>query len=80
MDKDTYAVLVSGLKACTTRNVLEDTFKRYDVNDFAERIECLNKCMGDPKTFFSAGEDLDIKNKYELTVEMFLTGAWKILL
>lgn len=71
-------VLVSALAACKTRALLDDTFSRYEANDYDFRIECMNECMGNPKTFFSQGDDIALKEKYELTVQMFLIGAWKM--
>lgn len=75
---ETKAVLVSALAACDTRELLEDAFNRYEASDLKFRMECMNECMGNPKTFYSAGESISLNNAYELTVQMFLTGAWKI--
>lgn len=75
---ETKAVLVSALAACDTRELLEDAFKRYEASDLKFRIACMNECMGNPKTFYSSGENTSLENAYELTVQMFLTGAWKI--
>lgn len=33
--------------------------------------------MGNPETFFSA-QSLSIDDKYELTIQMFLTMSWKL--
>ncbi len=71
-------VLVSALAACKTRELLDDTFSRYNADDLEFRIECMNDCMGNPKTFFSQGEAITLKDKYEMTVQMFLIGAWKM--
>lgn len=70
-------VLVSALGACDTRELMEDIFRRFEEDDNQVRTECLNECMGNPKTFFSCGEELDNNDVYELTVQMFLSGAWK---
>lgn len=75
---ETKAVLVSALAACDTRELLDDTFNRYKVSDLKLRIDCMNECMGNPKTFYSSGEETSLENAYQLTVRMFLTGAWKI--
>jgi len=75
---NTKAVLVSALAACDTRELLEDAFNRYEAKELEFRIECMNACMGNPKTFYSSGENTSLQNAYELTVQMFLTGAWKI--
>lgn len=70
-------VLISALAACKTRDLLDDTFSRYNADGLEFRIECMNECMGSPKTFFSQGEEISINDRYELTVQMFLIGAWK---
>lgn len=71
-------VLVSALVACDTRELMEDIFHRFEEDDKQVRIKCLNECMGNPKTFFSCGEsELTISDVYEMTVQMFLSGAWK---
>lgn len=71
-------VLVSALVACDTRDLMEDIFRRFEENDKQIRTECLNECMGNPKTFFSCGESsLSVDDVYEMTVQMFLSGAWK---
>ena len=70
-------IVVSALKACTTRAYIEDTFRRYDVTDTQEKIDKLNQCMGDPQTFFSPG-DVSLEETYELTIQMFLTMSWKL--
>lgn len=76
MDMD--EVVIGALSACTSKNLIFDTFKRYDINDFSEKTALLNKCMGSPKTFFSAGNNLSEEEIFNATVQMFLTGAWKI--
>lgn len=76
-EEKTKPVLISALAACTTRDLLDDTFFRYNANDLEFCIECMNECMGNPKTFFSQGEEISVDDRYELTVQMFLIGAWK---
>ena len=75
---ETKEILVGALAACETRESLEYTFEIFKATDLSYKIECLNKCMGDPKTFFSSGEQSTLEDKYEITVGMFLTGAWKL--
>ncbi len=70
--------IISALKACTTKELIEDTFIRFDVSALNERTEMLNECMGNPQTFYSSGDDVSIENKYELTIQMFLTMSWKM--
>lgn len=71
-------VLVSALNACDTHDLMEDAFRRFNEYDKKIRVECLNECMGNPKTFFSFGdEQQDFEIVYNMTVSMFLSGAWK---
>jgi hypothetical protein len=70
--------IVGALKACTTKEIIEDTFARFDVSVLGERIDILNRCMGNPQTFFSSGDSISVENKYELTIQMFLTMSWKM--
>jgi hypothetical protein len=72
------AIIVSALKACTTRKFIEDTFARFDVDVLDERTDMLNESMGNPQTFFSSGDSVSIEDKYELTMQMFLTMSWKM--
>lgn len=71
-------VLVSALKACDTHGLMEDAFSRFNEHDKKIRVECLNECMGNPKTFHPLGDKTqDTEILYDMTVAMFLTGAWK---
>lgn len=73
------AVVAGALSACDTRNMVEAIFSKFDVADTKTKIDCLNECMGNPKTFYTAGEKTPEDIKYELTMEAFLTGAWKLV-
>jgi hypothetical protein len=42
-----------------------------------ERINKLNWCMGNPRTFFSPAK-VSPEETYELTIQMFLTMSWKL--
>jgi hypothetical protein len=70
-------IVAGALKACESKEMLEDTFSRYSISDTVERINRLNECMGNPETFFSS-DKLSNKEKYELTIQMFLTKSWKL--
>jgi len=41
------------------------------------RIVKLNDSMGNPQTFFSS-DKISVDDEYELTIQMFLTGSWKL--
>jgi hypothetical protein len=70
-------IIVGALKECLSRESVEDTFDLYRIEDIQERIDKLNHCMRNPQTFFSSG-DISLKDKYELTIQMFLTMSWKL--
>jgi hypothetical protein len=70
-------IIIGALKECTSRETIEDTFRRFQLTDLQEQIDRLNDCMGNPETFFSS-EEVSLKNKYELTIQMFLTMSWKL--
>jgi hypothetical protein len=70
-------IIIGALKECTTKALLEETFMLYKIVDTQERIDKLNRCMGDPQTFFSSGK-VSLEETYELTIQMFLTMSWKL--
>ena len=76
MDEDKDNILIWALKGCSSRASVEETLTLYKVKDKAERIDRLNDCMGNPQTFFSS--DINTDDKYELTIQMFLSGSWKL--
>ena len=71
-------IIVGAIKQCSTRKSIEDTFKLYKIEEKEERILKLNECMGNPETYFSS-EKVSIDEKYELTLQMFLTASWKLV-
>ncbi|MDR1956947.1 MAG: hypothetical protein LBQ30_08850 [Treponema sp.] len=70
-------VVVSALKACTSQEVIEDTFGKYGIDDLALRSKYLTRSMGSPETFFSLGKP-SAETEYQMTVQMFLAGTWKL--
>jgi hypothetical protein len=70
-------IVVGALKECGSKEMIEDIFSRFNIDDKAERINRLNECMGKPDTFFSS-DKLSVEEKYELTIQMFLTKSWKL--
>ncbi|MDR1173904.1 MAG: hypothetical protein LBK83_00360 [Treponema sp.] len=77
MKEEQNKIVIGALKECTTKESIEDTFNRYEITDTQERINKLNRCMGDPQTFFSSG-NVSLEETYELTIQMFLTMSWKL--
>ena len=76
MNEEKDNIIVGALKGCSSRASVEETFELYKVEDKSERIARLNDRMGNPQTFFSS--DMSTDDKYELTVQMFLNGSWKL--
>jgi hypothetical protein len=70
-------IIIGALKECLSRQSVEETFDLYGISDTQERIDKLNRCMGSPQTFFTPS-DPSLEDKYECTVQMFLTRAWKL--
>lgn len=71
-------IVAGALRACTKREQVDDVFARFEIDSLQDKIDCLNECMGNPKTFYSVGNDATSEVKYELAIAMFLTGAWKV--
>ena len=70
-------VLIGAIRGCSTREDLETTFDLFKVTDYEDRYNVLVEAMYNPQMFFSNGSPA-IEQKYELTVEMFLTMEWKL--
>jgi hypothetical protein len=70
-------IIVGALKECGSKESIEHTFSLFEITDRVEQINKLNACMGNPQTFFSTG-NVSIEDKYELTIQMFLTESWKL--
>ena len=77
MNEEKNNIVTSALKGCGSKESIEDVFALFQIGDKTERIVKLNDSMGNPQTFFSSNE-ISIEDKYELTVQMFLTGSWKL--
>ena len=77
MNEERNNIVVGALKGCSSRESIENTFRLYQIDEKTERINKLNNCMGDPQTFFSS-DKVSTDDKYELTIQMFLTGSWKL--
>lgn len=70
-------VLVGALQHCDTKEVVEDTFIRFNLSDSAEKTACLIEAMGAPDIFLSGGGS-DCNSRYATVLAMFLTGEWKM--
>ena len=70
-------IIVGALKECGSRSSIEEIFNLHDISGKEERVGLLNECMGNPQTFFSQ-EHVSENDRYELTIQMFLTKSWKL--
>jgi len=68
--------MIGAIRESTTRPILEDIFKKFDMVETQAKIDALKEAMGNPEVFFSTGE-LDIAQQYETFVGAFLSGVWK---
>ena len=68
--------MIGAVRESSTRPILEDTFKKFGVEETQVKIDALKEAMGNPEVFFSSGE-LDTEKQYETLVGAFLSGVWK---
>jgi hypothetical protein len=69
-------VLIGALQQCDTKELLENTFSRFDLFDSSQKTEHLIMAMGNPTVFFSDSNNHE--SRYETVLSMFLTGEWKM--
>jgi hypothetical protein len=77
MNEEKDKIIVGALKECGSRESIENIFNLFGIDDKSGRVGRLNDCMGNPQTFFSS-DKISIEDEYELTIQMFLTGSWKL--
>ena len=70
--------LVGALQKSTTKDDVSNCFRLFDVTEYKDKIDYLNIAMYSPQTFFSSGTEISLEQKYELTLQMFLAGTWKL--
>jgi hypothetical protein len=51
-----FSVMIGALQQCDTRELVEDTFNRFNLSDSAQKTDHLIEAMGKPQIFFSGGE------------------------
>lgn len=78
MKKEDKNIVVGALRACSNKKALENVFIKFDISETSlkERITLLLEAMGNPQMFFSIGEP-SLEQRYELTIQMFLSMSWK---
>ena len=76
LSQESHAIVVAGLRSCSSRAGVDELFRKYDVHESKSRIELLREAMGKPETFYS--HKLPEDRVYEQEVSMLLTKAWEI--
>lgn len=70
--------LIAILRKSTTEFEVEDSFIKFNVSSCEDKIKYLNEAMYSPQTFYSAGSELPLEQRYALALQMFLAGTWKL--
>ncbi|CEM62216.1 hypothetical protein DWQ65_03200 [Treponema phagedenis] len=71
--------IVVSLRESKTKEKIEDTFKTFNIQDIQEKTAYLDEAMYSPEVFYSSGEErITPEHKYELALQMFLEGSWKL--
>lgn len=71
-------VVVGALREARDKKNIDNIFSRFDITTIEDKTLYLIEAMHNPRLFFSNGEDIPLKQKYELTLQMFLTFSWKL--
>jgi chromosome condensin MukBEF MukE localization factor len=72
--------IVKELFYSTEKHQVEGIFTNNEIDDKAERIQLLRKCMKVIDTSNTAGESLSLEDEYNDELEIFLQGTWRFLL
>ena len=68
---------IAAIRTCKTRDSLNDMLKRFEVVEIQEKLDLLYDCMYNPQTFSTSGE-LTLADELEFTIQIFLTGGWRL--
>lgn len=70
--------LIASLRKSTTREIVEDTFSKFDVANLNEKIAYLDKAMYSTQVFYTVGKNTNLAELYEVVLQVFLKGSWKL--
>jgi len=70
--------VIEGLYFSVKRDQVENIFLKNNINDKAERIQILRKCMQVLDTS-NTDDLLSIDDEYNDELEIFLNGKWRFL-
>lgn len=77
MSKKNEDIIINGLRACKSRDDINELFKIHNITETSKKIELLNESMYSPETFYSSG-DINEEDKLDLTIEIFLMDDWRL--
>lgn len=73
-------IILGALSGCKTKTEIENVFSMMEISDTQKKIAMLDKCMGNPVTYYSTGTNIPVEKRYEVTSGIFLQGDWKLVL
>ena len=71
-------LVLNAIKLCETKEELDAVFGLYGISDYAKRTNLLNLVMGADETHYVGINNYpDAMQKYQLSAEVFVQGAWR---
>ena len=70
--------IIGALRECKTKEEIEDTFNRFRISDSAKKQRYLSYAMYAPSIFFSSFQPLTEDAVYQMTLEAFTAGHWRL--
>jgi hypothetical protein len=67
------------LATCESKAGVEKLWKAHKITAYPEKTKMLRECMGNPMTFYLPGKKIDAASEYEVELEIFLLGEWRII-
>ena len=71
--------IIGALRECKTKEEIEDTFNRFRISDSAKKQRYLSYAMYAPSIFFSSFQPLTEDAVYQMTLEAFTAGHWRLI-
>ena len=71
-------MIINVIKLCETSEELDMVFGLFGVNEYSKKVNILNRIMDTGDIHFVGVDNYpDVKQKYELCVQIFIDGSWK---
>lgn len=71
-------MVLNAIKLCETKEELDAVFGLYGISDYAKKTNMLNLVMGADETHYVGINNYpDAMQKYQLSAEIFVRGAWR---